>query len=218
MKQQLRHFHNLWFWEKSQTNYHSKHSDLVCFGKSDRTSSWYSFKTQVHNQVFLHPSSMITLPEANIAPTLKMVVSNRNLLSRGLFSGAMLVSGRVLPTSTHPNYPNRFERFGSFGCPLSLPLHKPKLPCVRHTAQLLSQHHLVMHGIAMALWNLGMNLPIKSTANWQISTIKNPSSLENHVKVLNFLLLCHENQHQTNTSCFSIRVFPKIGVPPNHPF
>ena len=33
----------------------------------------------------------VTLPETNVAP--KMVVSNRN--SKGLFSGAMLVSGRV---------------------------------------------------------------------------------------------------------------------------
>jgi len=43
-----------------------------------------------------------TLPETN-SSHLKMVVSNRNLrTSRGLFSGAMLVSGRVTFTVEHP--------------------------------------------------------------------------------------------------------------------
>lgn len=61
VKQQLRHVDSLWFWEKSETNYHSSYSDLLCIGKSDVTSSWYSFQNlRMYHQAFLHPSSMIT--------------------------------------------------------------------------------------------------------------------------------------------------------------
>ena len=97
----------------------------------------------------------------------------------------------LLPTSTHPNYPKRFERFGSFGrCPLSLPLHKPMLPCVRHTARPLSQHHLPMHHGNGTHGKLGMNSPLsnpQSTSRFQ--PFKNPiKPWFINVKVLEFPL------------------------------
>ena len=107
----------------------------------------------------------------------------------------------LLPTSTHPNYPKRFERLGSFGrSPLSLPLHKPMLPCVRHTARPLSQHHLLMHHGNGTHGKLGMNSPLsnpQSTSRFQ--PFKNPiKPWFINVKVLEFLLLCHEKSgHQT---------------------
>jgi len=59
-----------------------------------------------------------------------MVVSNRNLLSRGLFSGAMLVSGRVPLRPGNPKIPTPTGVAGGGGVSimvLALAISEPKI-------------------------------------------------------------------------------------------